>query len=203
MDIDIDLGDREQILKLIQHTPASIYREGMPITILQDGEMITIQRDGEMIKHNTGVYVNPIPADPFTGYSNIDYETAEDLGYIKLDLLNVHVYQQIRDEQHLEELIDREPLWEMLRHREFVEQVIHINNHFDTVQKHFPDTLDKLAMILAIIRPSKRHLIGRSWREINEQIWEKPAEGYYFKKAHAYGYAQLVWVHMNLLTEVS
>ena len=27
-------------------------------------------------------------------------------------------------------------------------------------------------------------------------------EGPEFKKAHAYGYAQLVWVHMNLLTEL-
>ena len=61
-DIDIDFGDRESVLRLIDHTPA------------------TILRDGEMIKHNTGVYVNPIARDPFTGYSTIDYETAEDLG---------------------------------------------------------------------------------------------------------------------------
>ena len=114
-DIDIDFGDRDSVLRLIEHTPAAILR------------------DGEMIKHNTGVYVNPIPSDPFTGYSSIDYETAEDLGYVKLDLLNVHVYNQIRDEAHLEELIDRTPYWEMLRHREFVQELIHLNNHFDIV----------------------------------------------------------------------
>ena len=182
-DIDIDFGDREAVLKLIQHTPAAILR------------------DGAMVKHNTGVYVNPIPSDPFTGYSTIDYERAEEMGYIKLDLLNVHVYNQVRDEAHLEELIRREPYWEMLRYREFVEQVMHINNHFDTVQKHFPDTLEKLAMVLSIIRPAKRYLIGKTWREINENVWIKPAEGYYFKKSHAHSYAQLVWVHMNLLTE--
>ena len=184
-DIDIDFGDREAVLKLIQHTPAAILR------------------DGAMIKHNTGVYVNPIPSDPFTGYSTIDYETAEDMGYVKLDLLNVHVYSQIRDEEHLDELIRREPLWEMLRHREFVEQLIHLGNHFDTVQKHFPDTLEKLAMILAVIRPAKRHLIGKTWREVNADVWTKPSEGYFFKKAHAFGYAQLVWVHMNLLCELA
>ena len=184
-DIDIDFGDREQVLRLIQHTPASILREG------------------ELVKHNTGVYVNPIPRDPFTGLSSLDYETAEDMGYIKLDLLNVHVYNQVRDEAHLEELILREPYWEMLRHREFVEHLIHLNNHFDTVQRHFPDTLDKLAMVLAIIRPSKRHLIGRTWREIAAEIWTVPESGYFFKKSHAYSYAQLVWVHMNLLTQSS
>jgi hypothetical protein len=184
-DIDIDFGDRERVLKLIQHTPAAILR------------------DGEMVRHNTGVYVNPVPVDPFTGLCSIDYETAERLGYIKLDLLNVHVYKQIRDETHLDELISKEPYWEMLRYREFVEQVIHINNHFGTVQQHFPDTLDKLAMVLAIIRPSKRHLIGKTWREIAEDIWTVPAEGYFFKRSHAYSYAQLVWVHMNLLTETT
>lgn len=184
-DIDIDFGDRDAVLKLIQHTPASMLR------------------DGELVKHNTGVYVNPIPTDPFTGLSSLDYETAEQLGYIKLDLLNVHVYNQIRDEAHLNELISKDPLWEMLRHREFVEQLIHLNNHFGTVQQHFPDTLDKLAMILAIIRPAKRHLIGKTWREISESVWTRPDDGsYFFKRAHAYGYAQLVWVHMNLLTQL-
>lgn len=184
-DIDIDFGDRDKILKLIKHTPASILR------------------DGELIKHNTGVYVNPVPVDPFSGMCSLHYEHAEEMGYIKLDLLNVHVYNQIRDEAHLDELIAREPYWEMLRHREFVEQLIHLGNHFDTVQRHFPDTLEKLAMVLAIIRPAKRHLIGKTWREINESVWEKPADGYYFKKAHAFGYAQLVWVHINLLSELS
>jgi hypothetical protein len=61
--------------------------------------------------------------------------------------------------------------------------------------------MDMLAMLLAVIRPSKRHLIGKRWREIADEIWVKPSEGYYFKKAHAYGYAQLVMVHMNLLCE--
>ncbi len=185
MDIDIDLGNREELLKLIKHVPAAIHREN------------------EIVKHNTGVYANPIPADPFTTLSNIDFHAAEDMGYIKLDLLNVHVYNQVKSEAHLNELIAREPIWEMLRHKEFVDQLIHLNNHYDIVQKHFPDTLDKLAMVLAIIRPSKRYLIGKTWREINSEIWQKPVEGYYFKKAHAYGYAQLVWVHMNLLTEFS
>ena len=59
MDIDIDTGDRNNILKLIKHIPASILR------------------DGNFVKHNTGVYVNPIPYNPLTGLSNIDYEAAE------------------------------------------------------------------------------------------------------------------------------
>jgi len=182
-DIDIDVGDRERLLKLISHTPASMHR------------------DGVVSKHNTGIYVNPIPADPLTGLSNMDYQIAEQLGYIKLDILNVHVYNQIRNVAHLDQLLACDPDWARLRDPEFVSKLIHLNAHYDLLQQHYPDTMDKLAMVLALIRPSKRYLVGRTWRQINEEIWLKPAEGYYFKKAHAYGYAQLVMVHMNLLTE--
>ena len=112
-DIDIDFADREAVLKVIKHIPASIHR------------------NGEWSKHNTGVYVNPIPANPITGLSNIDYQSAEGLGYNKIDLLNVNVYSKIRDEAHLDRLIAQEPMWEMLNHREFVEKVIHIGNHIN------------------------------------------------------------------------
>jgi hypothetical protein len=182
-DIDIDFGNREDILKLIKHIPASI------------------SRDGAVVKHNTGVYVNPIPQNPLTGLSNIDYESAEELGYMKLDLLNVHVYNSVRSNEHLDELVAKEPDWNLLKDKEFVDKLMHLNNHYDIVQQHFPDTMDKLAMVLAIIRPSKRYLIGKRWKEIANEIWLKPTEGYYFKRAHAVSYAQLVMVHMNLLTE--
>jgi hypothetical protein len=183
MDIDIDFGNREDILKLIKHIPASIHR------------------DNTIVKHNTGVYINPIPANPITGLSNIDYSKAQELGYMKLDLLNVHVYNSVRSNEHLDELCNREPKWELLKKRDFVAKLIHLSNHFDVVQQHLPTTLDQLAMVLAIIRPSKRHLIGKRWREIADEIWVKSDEGYYFKRAHAVSYAQLVMVHMNLLCE--
>jgi hypothetical protein len=182
-DIDIDVGDRDKLLKLVAHTPASIHRDGLTH------------------KHNTGIYVNPIPANPITGYSNIDYQMAEQLGYVKLDILNVHVYNHIKDPAHLNHLLETEPVWDLLRDQDFVSRLIHVNGHYDLLQQHFPDTMDKLAMVLALIRPSKRYLVGKSWREIADEIWIKPADGYYFKKAHAYGYAQLVMIHMNLLSE--
>lgn len=185
-DIDIDFADREAVLKVIKHIPASM------------------DRNNECVKHNTGVYVNPIPADPFTGLSNIDYQTAEEMGYIKLDLLNVNVYSQVKNEDHLNRLIAHEPNWELLNDRSFVEKVIHINNHFDLINR-MPEpiiSIPRMAMFLSIIRPAKRHLAGLSWKEVAVSIWDKPdGEGYFFKKAHGIAYAQLVAVHMNILTE--
>jgi DNA polymerase III alpha subunit len=57
-----------------------------------------------------------------------------------------------------------------------------------------------MAMFLALIRPGKRHLAGKPWREVAETVWDKDDEGYAFKKAHAISYAHLVVVNMNLLT---
>ena len=185
-DIDIDVADREQALEFFKQTPASILR------------------DGKYIKHNTGVYFTDMPADPFTGYASIDHDTAEDRGYIKLDILNVGLYSQVRDEAHLDQLMAQEPNWARLYEPEFCAQLIHIGNHYDTLIKmpEAVNTIEKLAMFLAVIRPAKRHLVGKTWEEVAKTVWEKPADDtYYFKKAHAVSYAHLVAVNVNLISE--
>jgi hypothetical protein len=185
-DIDIDFGDREQALALLKYTPAGIIR------------------DGKLIKHNTGVYVTDIPVDPFSGVASIDHEVADARGYTKLDFLNVSLYTQIKSEAHLTELMAQEPLWDLLTQVEFCNQLIHIGNHHSTLLK-MPEPVDsipRLAMFMSVIRPAKRHLIGRIWKEVAETVWEKPADdSYYFKKSHAVAYAHLVGVHMNLICE--
>jgi hypothetical protein len=186
MDIDIDSANRDQILKLISNVSASIHR------------------NGSVVKHNTGVYVTDIPSDPVTGLCTIDYNSAEDLGYIKLDLLNVGLYERIKDSQHLDRLMHTEPNWNMLNNPDFVERIIHINNHYSTLQK-MPEpvnSIPRMAMFLSVMRPAKRHLIGLPWKEVAKTVWIKPSDGsYYFKHAHAVSYAMLVAVNMNLELE--
>jgi hypothetical protein len=184
-DIDIDFGDRTQALNLLRHHPAGIIR------------------DGELIRHNTGVYVTDIPTDPFTGIASIDYKAAEDRGYTKLDFLNVSLYTQITSEQHLSDLMAQEPVWDLLQDRDFCSLLMHIGNHYDTLMK-MPEPVNsiaRMAMFLAIIRPGKRHLIGRTWAEVADTIWDATEDGYVFKKAHAVAYAHLVAVHINLIVE--
>ena len=184
-DIDIDLADRQQLIDVLDVIPASQLR------------------DGKLVKHNTGVYATQIPVDPFSGCASLDYETAEQRGYIKLDLLNVHVYRQVKNEEHLIELM-HEPDWARLYDPEICQQLVHINNHYETLLK-MPEPVDsipRLAMFLAVIRPAKRHLIGRPWSEVAKTIWDKPTDdGYYFKRSHSVSYAQLVVVNLNLLCE--
>lgn len=184
-DIDIDFGDRERALAVLDVIPASILR------------------DGKLVKHNTGVYPTDIPIDPFTGQASLDHKVAEDLGYAKLDFLNVSLYGKIASEERLVELMTQEPDWAKLYDPEFCAQLIHVGNHYSTLTS-MPDVVDsipRMAMFLSVIRPAKRHLIGKSWKEVAESVWEAPADdSYYFKKSHAVAYAHLVVVHMNLLS---
>lgn len=184
-DVDIDFGDRDKILKLIPHTPAAM-RNVSPIR-----------------KHATGIYVTEIPYDPVNDMASIDYAVAEQRGYLKLDFLNVHVYNHVQNEEHLISLM-REPDWSKLKDKKFVEKLIHLSNHYYSLQK-MPEPVDsipRLAMFLAVIRPSKKHLIGKYWKEVSQTIWEKDDYGYSFKKSHAIAYAHLVVVHMNLIEEL-
>jgi len=184
-DIDIDVGDRDTALALLNYTPASIIKEG------------------RNTKHNTGVYFTDIPVDPFTGRASLDYEAAEERGYVKVDILNVGLYKQIANEEHLQQLMQQEPAWDQLYDPEFCAKLIHIGAHYDTLIRmpEAVNSIPRLAMFLAVIRPAKRHLIGKKWAEVAESVWERPADdGYYFKKSHAVAYANLVAVNINLIS---
>ena len=181
-DIDIDFADRDVILDKVKHRVAKL---------------------NTLKKHNTGVYVTEIPHNPVDNLSTIDYETAEARGYFKLDFLNVSIYKDIRNEEHLIELMQKEPLWDLLTHKEFSDQLFHVGEHSTILQKMKPQSIEQLAAVLAIIRPAKRHLLGQSWDMVMKEVWKKPTNGeYYFKKAHAVAYAHAIVVHMNLLCEM-
>ena len=184
-DIDIDLKNREDVLSKLQHISASIITN-------------TVK------KHNTGVYFHNIPHDPSTNLSTISYKEAEDLGYFKIDLLNVNIYEHVKNEAHLNTLLKRVPDWDLLVHKEIVQQLFHIHDHYDIVAQMQPRSIDQLAMVLAIIRPAKRNLLGQQWLTIEKQIWLKPNDNsYYFKKSHAISYAYAIIVQLNSLCELA
>ena len=79
-DIDIDFADRNTILNKLKHRVAK----------LDTGK-----------KHNTGVYFTEVPHSPLDNISTIDYKLAEDRGYFKIDLLNVSIYEKVKNEKHL------------------------------------------------------------------------------------------------------
>ena len=183
-DIDIDFIDREQALKLFKHTVAS----------RNDG--------GKLVKHNTGVYMHEVPVDAVTSLCSVPYEQAEKQEFFKIDFLNVSIYKGVRDEAHLKQLMEIEPLWDLLVQDEFVDLLFHLNGHGAILKKTCPTSVEELAAVLAMIRPAKRNLIGKSWPEIMKEVWTKPkTDEYYFKKSHATAYAVAIVVQMNLICE--
>ena len=180
-DIDIDFADRTQVLNVLKHIDARLDTDK---------------------KHNTGVYVQSVPYNPITGLSTIDYKTAEERGYFKIDFLNVSVYEGVRDKEHLTKLLETEPLWDLLQDDEFVNNLFHINGHGSILRQVKPTSIEQLAAVLAMIRPAKRYLIGKDWNMVMTEIWTKPDNNeYYFKKAHAIAYAHVIVVQMNLICE--
>ena len=180
-DIDIDFADRSKALSVLKHIDARLDTDK---------------------KHNTGIYVQSIPYDPITGLSTVDYKSAEDRGYFKIDLLNVSVYEGVRSKEHLTQLLETEPLWDLLLQDDFTNLLFHVNGHGYLMRQMKPTSIEELAMCLALIRPAKKHLIGKTWTEIGQTIWAKPETGdYYFKKAHAIAYAHVIVVQMNLICE--
>ena len=159
----------------------------------------SIYKESKITKHNTGIYAQDIPIDPVTKFASLDYEVADKLGYFKIDFLNVSAYEGVRDEQHLIELMYKQPDWSMLQNKDIVSKLFHISDHFSLDNKLKPQSIDELAAVLAIIRPGKRHLADENWNNIMADVWNKPKEGYFFKKAHAIGYAYVIVVQMNLL----
>lgn len=186
-DIDIDMPDRQKLLDIIQHIPA---RQTV---------------NNQVRKHNSGVYITDIPYDPVNQCAAIDYHEAETRGYFKIDLLNMSVYKLIRDPEHYEQLLAKEPNWQKLwTDTEWASKLTHVGNYTDLLKTMKPDSIPRMAAFISIIRPGKAHLQNKPWAEVFASVWDgDDSQGYTFKKSHSLGYAQLVVLHMNLLDDIS
>jgi hypothetical protein len=184
-DIDIDLADRDQLLKLISATSARQTHQN------------------QVRRHNSGVYVTDIPRDPVNACAAIDYETAEQLGYFKIDLLNMTVYQLIKSPEHYKQLLAQDPPWTKLwTDSTWASQLVHIGNYTELLQLMQPDSIPRMAAFISIIRPGKSHLQNQPWDVVFSSVWDGDnSRGFVFKQSHAISYAALVALHMNLLNQ--
>ncbi len=182
-DIDIDFASRDNALSDLLHVAAIMENKGV------------------VSRHPTGVYFQEMPTDPLTGQASIAYEQAAELGYFKIDFLNNSIYDAVKDSDHLDELVAREPEWDLLLMPEVVSELAHIHSHFGVVQAIKPKSIEDLAIVLALMRPGKRHLLGKSRQDIEAAIWEPDNSGYTFRKSHSLAYALSIVVQLNLLCD--
>lgn len=185
-DVDIDVYDRETILSGIECILGRIDRA-----------------NDKYDKHNTGVYFQNIPRDPTTNVSTLDHRIAGEYGYFKIDFLNVNLYERVRDEAHLLTLIDREPPWDFFEYGEITDQLFHLKGYSGLLQKFKPQSVEDIAMVLAMIRPAKAYLQKEDWETVRKEVWvkNKGEETYQFKRQHGIAYALAIIVDLNLLLE--
>jgi len=182
-DVDIDFADRQTIIDLIQCTSARQNKQGR--------------------RHNSGVYVTPVPYDAQNNCASITYEEAQSRGYFKLDFLNMSVYTLVQDRQHYDNLLAKDPQWDLLwTNSEIVQKLVHVGNYAQLLKEMRPDSIPRMAAFISIIRPGKAHLKNKSWDEVFASVWDGDStDGFVFKKSHAISYATLVALHLNLLCE--
>ncbi|AGC35168.1 hypothetical protein [Escherichia coli] len=192
-DIDIDFKDSKSVIA--------------KLPCVRSTEKIT--EDG-LIPHNSGVHFDNIPIDPITGLASIQYKEAERLGYQKVDILSQSAYMYVRDREHLKELMNQEPNWDLLLEPEIVEHLSQIKKHVTLLNVWKPKSIDELAMFIAMIRPGKRQCQSmNTWDEVKATIWDYSTIGTdqagnklrYFKKPHAYAYSLMIVVQLNALVE--
>lgn len=175
-DIDLDVINRNDILNELPHV------------------IVSRNENGIIKKHNTGVYVQNVPYDPLTNLSIDDYKSEK---YIKIDFLHFNVLSRFHSNNQINNLLEIEPNWELLKDKEFVENCIHIHKWYDLIKNMNVNSVDKLAMFLGIIRPGKEYLRNKNWETIENNVWKEEKHGYLFKKSHAYGYALTIILYMN------
>lgn len=198
MDIDLDTPTKFNVL--------DVFPEFIRASIVQKEELIP---------HACGYYCQPIPIDPFTNLAAIPYNIAPEYGFKKIDFLHLSIYDSIESPNHLHELQTKEPNWNLLQDPFILEQLSHLGTknedgtlkHYKMIQLLNPRSIEDVADCLALIRPSKNHLLSdyiKDKQQTREVLYTPPDNNqYYFKKSHAIAYAFNVVVELNMIKSLS
>lgn len=184
MDIDIDLKSDFKLERIFDNAiPASI-----------------VEKDA-LKRHNVGAYFQKIPKDSISGFAAIPYETAEELGYLKIDFLSLNLLNSFETKEELLAFAKKEPKWKRLENPEYVERLFHLSKHYATVSRVKPTSILELADILALIRPGKTVLLDKYMKNkslTRKELYTKRQVSD-LRKSHAIAYATNIVINMNLI----
>jgi len=188
-DVDIDMPDREALLGVIDHIKASQF----------------VETKKDIVPHNTGIYLQNIPVDFVSGCASFPYDVAEELGYFKIDLIPYGIYNDVASREDLVEMVEIAESpdfpYELFLDERFFQgnnRLTHLGNYLELCKQYPPKSVMDVAILISLIRPAKKHLIGEKWETICNDVWIK-TDDYGFKKSHAIGYALAVMVHLQIL----
>lgn len=174
-----------------------------PTKVFPSWVRASVVRDSKLTAHPCGVHPQAIPRDSITGLSAIPYDSAEDLGYLKVDFLHLSVYKHLESRSQIEELLKLEPNWTLLQLPSTWPKLFQLSKHGEMLTLLKPKSVEDLADAMALIRPGKKTLLGLYTKAKTEAIRALYAKdektGYSFKKSHALAYALVVVLQLHLI----
>jgi hypothetical protein len=184
-DVDIDIKPGTNIQQLF---PSSIAASRL--------------QDDKLQKHPVGVYLQNIPTDPITHLAAIPYNNTEEYGYFKIDFLNLNLLDFFNSKEEIRELINTEPNWSLLQDPDVVSKLFQLSKHYNIIQLMKPKSIEDLADCIAIIRPTKKHLLDEYIKDKylvrkNKLYVKQHASDY--RKAHAIAYATNIVLQLHLI----
>lgn len=179
-----------------------------PLEIFPEAVRASRVEKEQLVKHNVGVFFQDIPVDRMTGLAAIPYKQAEEVGYFKIDFLHLSVLDDFGSKEEIRELLKHDPDWSLLMRPDVVGKLFQIHRQYDLVSKLAPKSIVELADCLALMRPSKVHLINKYVETkntpdhdlIRKELFTKPTDGKaWFKKPHAVAYAMNIVLQLHLV----
>lgn len=184
MDIDIDVNPNNKIPQLLQNKAV---------------RASSVQKD-ELVPHPVGYYFQHVPVDELSGLCAIPYEEAENEEYFKIDFINNNALSMFKSKQEMNDLLKKEPNWNLLMDKSVVDKLFHLSGHYDIVSMIKPKNVLEIADVIAFIRPGKYKILDKylKHKKIARKELYTIREKSHMKKSHAVAYALLVKLQLHL-----
>jgi len=154
--------------------------------------------------HPSGYYFDTnMPIDKMTGNAAIEAKRAEELGFIKIDLLTNTAYDVFNSKDDVLRAADRTPDWDMLLDKNFIKRLPQLHNQYELVNYIRPRSISELADLLALLRPGKMKFLEdykSDPEKVRRNLYRRSVEGYHYKKSHAISTAIQIVAIMNKLS---
>lgn len=165
----------------------------------------SVVRDSKLTAHPCGVHPQAIPRDSITGLSAIPYDSAEDLGYLKVDFLHLSLLGKVASNEEVRTLSRLDPNWTLLQLPSTWPKLFQLSKHGEMLTLLKPKSIQDLADAMALIRPGKKALLGlyvKSRAEAQRALYAKDEKtGYSFKRSHALAYSLNVVIQLHLIEQ--
>jgi DNA polymerase III alpha subunit len=163
----------------------------------------SLVKNGHLSPHPVGYYPQRVPVDPLTKLCAIPYEDAEKLGYFKVDMLHLGIYDNFKSREEIDALLKITPDWGLLLIPSEQKKLFQLANHGEVLTAVKPRSIEELADVLALIRPGKKQLVKLYLAQrdhCRRILYAKDENGYSFKKSHAIAYAMVIVLQLHLIS---